>query len=145
MSTLDVFDEKIKQNGFTIIEVLAGKKSPSFCYTVGLTTTYNHPEIITFGLPHGIAERLITDAIEKIIEDEGSIVADFPYEDLANFPIEFIPAKKENLNRYMYLFGNHYPDKEPEAFQMLWTDTQGHFPYEKDYDDKYKAAQPLLF
>ena len=51
----------IEKFGLQVIMVNATDYSPSFAYSIGLYKTYNHPEIICFGLPNDLGHGIIND------------------------------------------------------------------------------------
>lgn len=142
---IDIMDDKIKRNGYTVIGVMEGENEPSFAYTVGLLETYGHPELITFGLPANTASLLFKNAVEKIIENQGAIREHIPYDQVASVAVEFIKTDIQKTLKYMVGFNDRYGyDKEISAMQLLWPDKQGHFPYEKEFDQSFLNSQPLL-
>lgn len=142
---INLMNEKIQRNGYTVIGVMEGEDTPSFAYTVGLLETYNHPELITLGLPANTASFLFKNVVESIIEKQMPIQNHIPYNQIANMPIEFISADTNKASDYMIGFIDKYGNsRELKAIQLLWPDKQGFFPYEKEFDVGFLDLQPLL-
>lgn len=142
---VNLMNENIQKNGYTVVGVMQGEDTPSFAYTVGLLETYNHPELIAFGLPVNTVSALFRNVVEGIIENQVIIQAHIPYEQIANMPIEFINADTNKASAYMIGFINKYGNsRELKAMQLLWSDKQGFFPYEKEFDVAFLNSQPLL-
>jgi len=139
-------EDKIKKYGYVVIFVFADveNQKPSFTYTVGLSKTYKHPELIVFGLPQEASKILLDNVVEKIIEDKGGVEVNKLYEEIANMPLQFLKVKNGAADEYAMNFFYHYPDVKLEMLQMIWPDPAGIFPTEDSYDPKYKIAQPLL-
>lgn len=60
----------IEKIGLQVIMVSSANYSPSFSYSIGLTKTYNHPEIICFGLSNQLGHEIINDVAEIIKKGE---------------------------------------------------------------------------
>lgn len=142
---INLMDEKIQRNGYTVIGAMQGEDTPSFAYTVGLLETYNHPELITLGLPANTASFLFKNVVENMIENKIAIQTFIPYSDIVSMPVEFIDADTKKASGYMIGFTDKYGnDRELKAMQLLWPDKQGFFPYEKAFDVAFLDLQPLL-
>ena len=76
-------DTRLNIGKFGLQVIMVGSTSylPSFAYSIGLTQTYNHPEIICFGLPNNLAHAIIND-IAEIIEKGEKIVAGKEYDEI---------------------------------------------------------------
>ena len=60
----------IDKFGLQVIMVGSTSYSSSFSYSVGLWETYNHPEIICFGLSNDLGHAIINDVAEIIKQGE---------------------------------------------------------------------------
>ena len=60
----------IDKFGLQVIMVSSTSYCPSFAYSIGLTETYNHPEIICFGLSNDLGHAIINDIAELIKNGE---------------------------------------------------------------------------
>ena len=114
---------------------------------MGLTKTYNHPELIVFGLNPQTAATLLHVSIYKIIEANettNKIKIDHIYKDIATLPLKFKTVKQELAEEYLTM---HKKQKfeNLKALQMVWPDKSGVFPDQNGYDPKFVDAQPLLF
>ena len=106
----------------------------SFAYSVGLTETYNHPEIICFGLPNNLGHEIIND-VAKIIERGEVIVCGKKYEELfEKSSAKFINVDKKNIEDYFGVAIPYYENREFDAIQLIWTDKNDRFPW----DDFFK-------
>lgn len=140
--------ERTKTNidkfGLQVITVAATNYLPSFTYSIGLMQRYHHPEIICFGLPTDLA-REITNVVADLIKDgevftPGEIYCNIFYESKAMF----IAVDKRNIDDYFGTGINYYQDKQFDALQLIWTDSNDRFPWEENFEEKYVYIQPLL-
>src|SRR5262249_12605397 len=71
-----------KEDGWHVMGVMEGKEGPAFAYTIGLYYTFEHPEIVIFGLDirlmHGIVngfgERLKKGEAFEHLDEAGDVL-----------------------------------------------------------------------
>jgi len=136
----------IERDGVSIIGVFASEEegTPTFAYSIGLSVTCSHPEIIIFGLPLETSGVLL-NMVKDIIEQKGKINVDTPYTEIANMPTIFKKASRECVKDYMvqlHQINDNYEDLP--ALQMCWPDREGNFPWEENFDENMKPSQPLF-
>jgi hypothetical protein len=135
----------VKTYGFHIAFIEADDYLPAFAYTIGLYKTYNHPEIILFGLKQEVMNGLLNGIGDDI--KEGTIYnTNENYKDLINnYPIQFIEVDKEHYADYVgYCAWFNNSSFDFPLYQMVWTDKQSRFPWEDDFFKDWKFKQPLL-
>jgi len=134
----------IKKFGLQVIMVSATNYCPSFAYSVGLTETYNHPEIICFGLPNNLGHEIIND-VAKIIEKGEIIECGKNYKELfESSSAKFINVDKRNIENYFSVALSYYKNREFDAIQLIWTDKNDRFPWDEFFQEEYLHIQPLL-
>jgi hypothetical protein len=134
----------IKKFGLQVIMVGSTSYCPSFAYSIGLTQTYNHPEIICFGLPNDFGLAIIND-IAEIIQKGETIDTEKIYSDIfKDSRAAFLKVDKRNIDDYFGAALNYYGDKSFEALQVIWTDRNNKLPWEDDFEEKFLYKQPLL-
>lgn len=57
----------IDSHGWHVLKIMDDDNGSSFCYSVGLFKTFNHPEIIIIGLKPDLAHTLINNIGEDIL------------------------------------------------------------------------------
>lgn len=136
--------QDIAQFGLQVISVTSTDYLPSFSYSIGLTQTYQHPEIICFGLPSSLGHEIINDIASMIkngtIFEEGEIYTDIFQDSRATF----LSVDASNLEYYFGAGLNYYQDKSFEALQLVWTDQNDLFPWEDNFEEEFLYKQPLL-
>lgn len=120
----------IDRDGYSIITVM---DNPPFAYTVGLTQSRNHPEIIISGLDAETGHALLSTIIERI-PASSRLPIDEPIEKIANFPLVLKPVprkvrKTANIARALY-------QEKFELLQLVWPDARGRFPWDQGYENK---------
>jgi hypothetical protein len=144
----DDFLNDIKLNidkfGLQIIMVGSTSYCPSFAYSIGLTQTYNHPEIICFGLPNDLGQAIINDIAEIIKNGEKFESGKISTEIFKDSRSAFINVDKRNIDDYFGAALNYYGDKGFDALQVVWTDRNDKLPWEDNYEEEFLYKQPLL-
>lgn len=134
----------IEKFGLHVIMVSSTNYLPSFAYSIGLTRTYNHPEIICFGLPNSLGHEIINDVTEiikggKIIES-GKVYPEIFKDSRATF----LKVDKRSIKDYFGAALNYYINEDFNAFQLIWTDRNDKFPWEDNFEEEFSYKQPLL-
>lgn len=134
----------INEYGLSVVRIFATDYNPSFAYSVGLKETYGHPEIICFGLKIGVLHQIINDVAE-IIKIEGNIDAEKEYENIfKDSKAGFLKVDKRNIPDYFGAAINYYGNEDFECLQLIWTDRNNKFPWEKGFEIEFEYLQPLL-
>lgn len=138
------FSADIEKFGWTVMLLEATDYLPSFAYTVGLWKNYNHPEIISIGLTTKTLHLILNDAGE-IAKTGQKIEIGKNYDDFSeNNATQFIKVDSRNVSDYFGHAINYYQTTEFPAIQLVWTDRNNKFPWEKDYEEEFEHIQPLL-
>jgi hypothetical protein len=146
----DAFDAKlvadVREHGWHCVLVQDAEEDEAqpgeapFAYTVGLTHTYGHPELVLVGrwqYAHGI----LGAAVELVHEGTRLAPGDESDDVLEGYPVRFGAVaddrRRELLTHADWLYG-HRPFA---ALQVILPDGAGRMPDEPDYDG---YPQPLL-
>ena len=132
--------------GYSVIAVFPDDETgfPGFAYTVGLTAK-GLPELIMTGLHHSQSQPLLRLAAEQQLE-EGPFVIGNRYDRLIEGMDCAVTAvseeNQENLLRMAYAVMP--PGKTLRALQVVWPDSQGRFPWEPGFEERFAQIQRLL-
>jgi hypothetical protein len=124
--------------------VVSTSYCPSFAYSIGLTQTYNHPEIICFGLPNDIGHAIINDIADIIQKGETIDTGKIYTEIFSDSRAAFLKVDKRNIDDYFGAALNYYEDKSFDALQVVWTDRNDKLPWENNFEEEFLYKQPLL-
>jgi len=117
-----------------------GGQNITMTYTIGLYER-GLPELLVFALPHQVAGMLLNDAVELL--KRGEISLDAPCTQLANLPVAFVEVSPEDAADYI-VQANNRADRSLPVWQMVWTDTQGNFPWYAEFEARFQGKQPVL-
>jgi hypothetical protein len=113
---------------------------PPFAYTVGLTHTYGHPELVLVGrwqYAHGI----LGAAVELVHEGARLAPGDESDEVLEGYPVRFGAVADDRRRELLTHAGWLYGDRPFAALQVILPDGAGRMPDDPGYDG---YPQPLL-
>jgi hypothetical protein len=134
----------IETYGLTVIMIEATDYLPSFAYSIGLWEKYKHPEIISFGLTLKTLHVIINDVAE-LVKGGQKIQVKRNYPDIFNNGrAEFINVDQRNLSDYFGYAIDFYKSREFPALQLIWTDRNNKFPWERNFEERFIYKQPLL-
>lgn len=129
----DQVDENIRTFGYHSTFVFADQ-TPSFCYSTGIYKSFGIPEIFISSLPPNLSHELIGKYVEKF-KNAAPIPVDKRIEDLTErFPIYLIDIPKDKLTDYVLSSIRFYKNESYQYVQLIYPDTNGFFPNNKDYD-----------
>lgn len=126
--------QEISQKRFSIVHQTGS------CYTVGLWQSYQHPELIIFGLPAQRGQKLLEQAVNhlplELHQDTTSLTQDYSLRPLPvnmQYHREFL-----SYNRWFYR-GDHF-----QAWQLIWPDADYRFPDDPKHPEHLRPLQPSL-
>ncbi len=107
-----------------------GDERPGFSYTIGLSESYGHPEIMIFGLgdkAHGILAECA-----NLVMKGTRFVPDEPSPDVLDggYWVVFKPVRKDCFPEYLGTALRYYGKTPFEAFVLFWPDKAHRFPWE---------------
>ena len=117
-----------------------------FAYTVGLSKTFEWPELVCFGLDLQVMADLLNDAVAEcrsraITPSSGLLLQEV----ISGYPAKLEapgPMAKEYVNSARWLA--HREDKELSVLQLLWPDNAGKFPDEPGCSPEVVRMQTSL-
>ena len=118
---------------------------PGFVFSIGFYQSYQHPEIIIFGLKQELMKNLLHHVAEELKKGM-TFKPNIDYEDfLSNYPIRFIEVDKEHYADYLGYCGWFYDGTfDFPAYQLVWTDKGGKYPWEENFNQDWKFKQAIL-
>lgn len=133
----------IQKHGWYCNYIKGKEGEPSFAYTIGLSASYGHPEVIIFGLSMESAYGLLSD-VATLAAKRHSIDMSRPVDKLLkNLPCYFIEVPAQERDRYALSARWYYEGLNFPMFQLVWPSQSGLFPW--DYDDQsFIKDQPIL-
>jgi hypothetical protein len=133
----------VKEFGCHIAVLTDDDGAPMCLFTVGLMTTYHHPEVVVFGLELDIAEDLL-DVVQEQIEAGERFEPGKKYDKLLRtYACTFRPVAARHVPMFTTAVAFHGRSDFP-MLQLFWPDKQGRYPWEPGVREGHRAGQPVL-
>jgi len=134
----------IEKYGLQFISINATDYLPSFTYSIGLLQSYQHPEVICFGLKTDLMHALINDVAE-MIKHSGKIEVGKLYSNIfSKVDAQFVSVDSRNTGDYFQFALKYYQRHQIPAMQLIWPDDANRFPLETNFQESLIYKQPLL-
>lgn len=126
-----IFDD-VAKFGWHVVAVTA--QGGDFAFTVGLFQTYEHPELVVFGLPMKTAHGILLTCVERIEHgdwfDDGQVRGDV----LRDYTTAIVAVDKRYYSEYLGSAIGFYDGTDFPALQIVWPDKENRFPWQAGYD-----------
>lgn len=132
-NVLKQINTMIDQSGFVGIKVPGnGAGKPSFVYTVGLTETYGHPELIIYGFDCNQAEDFLNIAVDMLEENSDIFNADRVSGLADDVVVGCKSVTSDNLSEYLKIANIRYFGIF-QAKQIIFPDLSGRLPWDPEW------------
>lgn len=139
----------IETNGWALEPVAARPDDdppmPGYCYTIGLPTAQEFPEVVVFGLTP-VATRGLLDLVVEQLAGGVVIPVDTTLVGLFDNDLRCVFATVE-VDRHSEAFATGvawHGSADFPMVQLLWPDRNGWLPHESGFDARVRAAQPVI-
>lgn len=140
---------RIARNDFAVVAVAeesgsgGGWVAPGFAYSVGLWTFHRVPDLIVVGAPARHATQLISQYV-ALVKSGKRFRPGGPYRDLLPGPGVMLELVAPSLYREWFDRSfEFYPTGDFPAYQALWPDRDGNWPWQRQWDTAH-VPQPVL-
>lgn len=148
---MDSFDEKLQKiiAEFGWQATYVPDAEPHFQYTIGLSDTFKHPDLIVFGLTRELQYAILSTVVKQI-----KIGKRFDEPGIHSFPDDLtvpVAIRKVHGSQHQFYLGyamGYYREiglsGQLKALQIFWPDRTGMFPFEPNCDLHVYDSQPRL-
>jgi len=119
--------------------------TPGYTYSIGFEESYQHPEVVLFGLQPVAARGLIELLADHLAA--GGIVPGGTFVGLLDndLPSAVVPVDLELYHEMFTGIAQYYGAAKPwRVSQFVWPDRNGLLPWETGFDERLSLAQPVL-
>ncbi len=137
--------DDIREYGWHVVGIEADESGPAFAYSVGLQHSFDHPEIIVFGLNDAETMMYIINTIGEAVQN-GSAFEDWHESDqiLNGYSCVFRKIPAEAYPDYLGYANWFYRPSPFAVLQCFWPDKQHRFPWDRDCNPTVQQRQPIL-
>lgn len=150
-AAMDAIRSKISANiathGWHVTGVLPDQRdgTPSFAYSVGMTETLRHPELVIIGVEYQLAQRLINDV--GVLIRGGMAFGDWDSSDqvIKGYPITFREIPQAQAREWARGASERYRNRGGfKLLQVFLPDAEGRFPWDEGADGNWAKGQDSL-
>jgi len=146
---LDDSDRKLLSDidrvGWHVVMIPEEDGTPGWSFSVGLFKSFNHPEVVVFGLPLELSEQVI-NGIGADIQKGKTFESGQEYPEILDGVLcTFRPVVRRWYRPFLGYAGWYYRGPEFPVLQCIWPDKQQHYPWHPKFKKAWLGAQPLLF
>jgi uncharacterized protein DUF4262 len=145
---LDATDRKlladVDEYGWHCMHVHDEGRLPYWTFTIGVFLTWQHPELVVFGLRDTVAHELLTGLVERVEKHE-TFDPGRDYDDvLESFDCRFVRVDPQWYSAFLGYAQWFYETVDGfPVLQLVWPDRQGRYPWEQAYAIT-DGSQPVL-
>ena len=132
------------QHGWHVIKVMESDEAPEFAYSIGLTESFEHPELIILGLPLDVAHSALNTAGETIRAGAGYAPGACSDAFLVDRRCTFRPFPSAESSKYLGRAIWFYGDRAFATLQLIWSDENARWPWDSAANPSMREAQPII-
>ena len=134
----------VEQDGWHHLRIHPSEGDPRWSFTIGLAATWEHPELIVFGLPYETCHDVLWTAARAIAGgaryEPGRSYDEF----LEGYPARFVEVPPHWYAAFMgYAQWFHESSTGFRVLQFVWPDARGRFPWDEGWAVP-AGKQPVL-
>lgn len=123
----------------------AGESGSQFSYTIGLSETFAHPEIMIFGLDSKVSHGILSDCVEMIRNGTAfSPDIDYPGVIGGDYKVMFKLVRKDCLPEYFGAAVRFYSEQDFHGLVMFWPDQHHRFPWQEAGSTAQREALDIV-
>jgi hypothetical protein len=136
----------VGEHGWAISGRHGDQVAPPWAYSVGMWLSCQAPELVLCGLPVENAASII-NAIGARVADGAEFGPDDVLDDVCPAPLTFRPVDQSwrAPDGLLAISDAFYGMVRPPYLQVVWSDKEGRFPWERGFAPAFDRLQPLLW
>jgi hypothetical protein len=135
----------VEQYGLHVVRILPEGGVPGWAYSIGLQDSYQHSEVVVFGLPGEVAHDLVNALAVRIREGERFEAGDEIGDLLKGVTCTFRTVRELWVAELMGWMRWYYGDTPVPVLQCIWPDLEQRYPWDGEFNPDWVGKQPLLF
>lgn len=122
-----------------------GEEGAAFTYTIGLGATFEHPEIMIFGLDREVSHGILQDCVQ-MIRDGARFLPDTEYSKVigGTYKVVFKRVRPECLPEYFGAAARYYAGRPFSGLILFWPDKVHRFPWQEASSTAQREAMNLV-
>ena len=145
MDHLDKISWVVEANGWCAEPVAPTEDPPrpGYTYTIGFELTFQHPEVVIFGL-QPVAARGLLEMMAEYLGAGGRLPEGVFLGLLDNaLPAALLPVDRDDVEG-LFRDADAFNEPDYRVSQFVWPDRNGLLPWNEGYDERLRLAQPVV-
>jgi hypothetical protein len=135
----------VGEYGWAVSGCRAEGRVPPWAYSIGMWLTCQGPELVLCGLPVEAAASII-NAVGARLADGADLTPETVLDDVGPTPIGFRPVELSwRQTRLLAISDAFYGMVRVPYLQVVWSDPDGRFPWQRGFQRGLERRQPLLW
>ncbi len=135
----------VEERGFHLGVIPPEGGTPGWAFTIGLVERFAHPELLAFAPNPEFLQRLVGTLAQRVRRGDRFEAGRAYAAVLADREVALRPVERKWYAPFLGNVAWHYGGESFPALQCFWPDRAGRFPWDEDFDPKWRDAQPLLY
>jgi len=136
--------DDVEEFGLHIVSVPEDGQAPGFSFSIGMWESFDHPEVVVFGLPDEVAVELLNGVADEVSEGK-TFPAGTKHDGLLqDYPVQFVEVPNAAVREFLATAVWAYDGADFPAVQLVWPDKQGRWPWDAGVREGFRGMQPVL-
>jgi hypothetical protein len=129
----DIIRHNVAEHACHVMVVEGDGDAQRFAYSIGLTRTHKHPELVCFGLREEVLHWIINEISDRMASGEQFKDGDRVAGLIEGYDCVLKRMQRGTYRQYLGYALWFYQGDEFEALQIVWPDMQGRYPWDPGY------------
>jgi len=140
----DLIRQHIDEFGWHVVLIEAEDDLPPFAFSIGLHRTFQHPEIIMFGMSPRQLHAFINECGHQIKAGKRMPTDQHVHDILEGYPCVFKNVPRDQYYDHVGYARWYYEGDDFPLIQLVWPDRDGRFPWDPAASESFRHRQPAL-
>jgi hypothetical protein len=136
--------DDVAEFGWHCVSIMAEGDHVGYSFTVGLFQSYEHPELIVFGLPSEVSHQILCTAADAAKSGSPIDLAQPTDALINNFSCCFAEVPPTEYHEYVGYARWYYQGNGFSLYQIVWPSRSGLFPWHHQATAEFRLAQPVI-
>jgi hypothetical protein len=134
----------VTSHGWHVVSVLEDEEGPGFAFTIGLFTTFGHPELVMVGLGREVMHACLNELGEEIRAGARLAHGTATQSLLEGYRCVFVEVDRTHYRDYLGFARWWHRGSDFPALQVVWPDKDDRLPWHAYANPALAKQEPLL-
>jgi hypothetical protein len=130
--------------GWHAVNVIEDDGHPPWTYTIGFYETWAFPELLIIGRSRATAHHMLNIVATGLEHDHRYDLNNATLDLLPGSPCLFLEVAGRYYSDYLGFARWYYRKRHFPLYQIIWPNSDGHYPWHSNAPDSFKQWQPVL-